>query len=86
MIFIIHNIFFNIKYLRKILLLSLDTKYNAILCLKILLVFQVTDVFGFNIAFEISPRKEALKSCNLEVCNFNGECHATGDRNKPGHM
>ena len=83
MIIIIHNIFFNIKYLRN---LSLDTKFNVILCLKILLVFQVTDVFGFNIAFEISPRKEALKSCNLEVCNFNGECHATGDRNKPGYM
>ena len=50
------------------------------------IIFQVTDVYGFNIAFEISARNESLKSCNLEVCNFNGECHAYRNPKEPGIM
>ena len=50
------------------------------------IIFQVTDVYGFNIAFEISSRNESLKSCNLEVCNFNGECHANKNPKDPGLM
>ena len=53
---------------------------------KVFITFQVNDIYGFNIAFEISPRSEELESCNLEVCNFNGECHANRDPNKPGLM
>ena len=62
----------NIGYMQKIML------FFALL--------QVTDVYGFNIAFEFSQQLNAKEACNLDKCNFNGECLATRNATNPGAM
>ena len=37
--------------------------------------FQVDDVFGFNITYELLPNKQQRRDvCTLTLCNFNGQC------------
>ena len=38
-------------------------------------LFQVDDVFGFNITYELLPSKQQRRDvCTLTLCNFNGQC------------